>query len=59
MIRQGSAILREPWARGSELMGDPDPRRAKRKKGKQKNVKLEGFEPPTFGSGIRRAAVAP
>jgi len=22
-------------------------------------VKLEGFEPPTFGSGIRRATVAP
>ena len=23
------------------------------------HVKLEGFEPPTFGSGIRRATVAP
>ena len=23
------------------------------------DVKLEGFEPPTFGSGIRRATVAP
>ena len=22
-------------------------------------VRLEGFEPPTFGSGIRRAAIAP
>ena len=22
-------------------------------------MKLEGFEPPTFGSGIRRATVAP
>ena len=22
-------------------------------------LKLEGFEPPTFGSGIRRATVAP
>ena len=22
-------------------------------------MKLEGFEPPTFGSGIRRAAIAP
>ena len=25
----------------------------------EKKMKLEGFEPPTFGSGIRRAAVAP
>ena len=25
----------------------------------KKNVKLEGFEPPTFGSGIQRAAIAP
>ena len=24
-----------------------------------KRVMLEGFEPPTFGSGIQRAAVAP
>ena len=22
-------------------------------------MRLEGFEPPTFGSGIRRAAIAP
>ena len=26
---------------------------------KKKSMKLEGFEPPTFGSGIRRVAVAP
>lgn len=26
---------------------------------KKTNVKLEGFEPPTFGSGIQRAAIAP
>ena len=25
----------------------------------KKKVKLEGFEPPTFGSGIQRAAIAP
>ena len=25
----------------------------------KKNMNPEGFEPPTFGSGIRRAAVAP
>ena len=25
----------------------------------KKRMKLEGFEPPTFGSGIQRAAVAP
>ena len=25
----------------------------------KKGVKLEGFEPPTFGSGIQRAAIAP
>ena len=23
------------------------------------NMRLEGFEPPTFGSGIQRAAIAP
>ena len=26
---------------------------------KKKSMKLEGFEPPTFGSGIQRAAIAP
>lgn len=26
---------------------------------KKKRMKLEGFEPPTFGSGIQRAAIAP
>ena len=26
---------------------------------KKTKVKLEGFEPPTFGSGIQRAAIAP
>ena len=26
---------------------------------KKKRMKLEGFEPPTFGSGIQRTAVAP
>ena len=25
----------------------------------KKKMKLEGFEPPTFGSGIQRAAIAP
>ena len=25
----------------------------------KKCMKLEGFEPPTFGSGIQRAAIAP
>ena len=32
----------------------------KKKRGKKsKGMNPEGFEPPTFGSGIRRAAVAP
>ena len=26
---------------------------------KKTKMKLEGFEPPTFGSGIQRAAIAP
>ena len=30
-----------------------------KKNGPKKGVKLEGFEPPTFGSGIQRAAIAP
>jgi hypothetical protein len=27
--------------------------------GRQRDLKPEGFEPPTFGSGIRRATIAP
>ena len=34
-------------------------RGGKVKKKKLKDMNPEGFEPPTFGSGIRRAAVAP
>ena len=33
--------------------------RLDKKNGRKKGVKLEGFEPPTFGSGIQRAAIAP
>ena len=29
------------------------------KKWAKNGMKLEGFEPPTFGSGIQRAAIAP
>ena len=44
-------------ARGAAFMGDAARQMAKRKT--QKLMSPEGFEPPTFGSGIRRAAVAP